>query len=306
MNYNPLISVIIPNYNHSEYLDKRIQSVLGQSYENIEVILLDDFSSDNSREVIKSYETNEKVSHIVFNKVNSKSTFIQWKKGVDLSKGDIIWIAESDDISSIDFLMTLVPVFEDEKIGCCFCGSNFIDNNNLIIQKSDDCSNDYYISINNMFEKGFHRGNLIRNASAAIIRKKAIKAFPSESLNLKFIGDWIFWLNILKNNYSIKYKSDFLNFFRIHEGNVSTKAVKDNLIVSEGVSLFKYLKKNFNLSSDQLKILNDYWYGRFLFMYFPFRPLSNYNLSKFKGLLKLIFYEPKIFWALFVKRIRLF
>lgn len=49
---HPLVSIIIPNYNHARFLDERMQSVLGQTYQNFEVIILDDRSTDNSREVI--------------------------------------------------------------------------------------------------------------------------------------------------------------------------------------------------------------------------------------------------------------
>ena len=52
---NPLVSVIIPNYNHARYLRERIESVLGQTYQNIEVILLDDASTDSSKEIIAEF-----------------------------------------------------------------------------------------------------------------------------------------------------------------------------------------------------------------------------------------------------------
>ncbi|MFM7595916.1 MAG: glycosyltransferase family 2 protein [Flavobacteriales bacterium] len=95
--YKTLVSVIIPNYNHAPFLKERIDSVLNQSYSHVEVILLDDCSSDNSREIIEEYRRNEKVKHIVYNQKNSGNTFIQWQKGVELALGEWVWIAESDD-----------------------------------------------------------------------------------------------------------------------------------------------------------------------------------------------------------------
>ncbi len=62
---NPLISVVIPNYNHAQFLEKRIESVLNQTYKNIEIILLDDKSTDNSIDIIKKYEQNPVVSHVL-------------------------------------------------------------------------------------------------------------------------------------------------------------------------------------------------------------------------------------------------
>ena len=57
----PFISIIIPNYNHAPYLTERIESVLNQTYQNFEVIILDDCSTDNSREIIEKYANNPKV-----------------------------------------------------------------------------------------------------------------------------------------------------------------------------------------------------------------------------------------------------
>ena len=95
-----MVSVIIPNYNHAPFLKERIDSVLNQTYDNFEVIILDDKSTDNSKEVIANYRGHSKISHIVYNEENSGSTFKQWQKGFSLAKGDYIWIAESDDVAA--------------------------------------------------------------------------------------------------------------------------------------------------------------------------------------------------------------
>ena len=79
-----MVSVIIPNYNHAKYLEQRIDSVLNQSYQDFEVIILDDCSKDNSRDVIEKYRSHERVSHIVYNEQNSGGTFNQWNKGLSL------------------------------------------------------------------------------------------------------------------------------------------------------------------------------------------------------------------------------
>ena len=117
MSKNWLVSVIVPNYNHSRFLDQRIQSILNQTYKNFELIILDDCSPDNgaSKSVIEKYRDNPHVSHIVYNESNSGSTFKQWDKGINLSKGDLVWIAESDDYCEPTFLETLVHEFERDS-----------------------------------------------------------------------------------------------------------------------------------------------------------------------------------------------
>lgn len=102
--HNIKFSVIIPNYNHAKFLKERIDSVLNQTFQDFELILLDDYSKDNSREILGSYESDSHVTHILFNEINSGSTFRQWLKGFELSKGEYIWIAESDDFADLHFL----------------------------------------------------------------------------------------------------------------------------------------------------------------------------------------------------------
>src|SRR5688572_1870647 len=117
-----LVTVIIPNYNHASYLRQRIESVLNQTYKNIELIILDDCSTDNSREIIEKYRGHPKVSHIVYNEKNSGSTFKQWKKGIELAKGEWIWIAESDDWCEHTLLENLVhPFTKYSDISFAYC-----------------------------------------------------------------------------------------------------------------------------------------------------------------------------------------
>ena len=109
------VSVIVPSYNHAQYLEARIESILNQEFEDFEVILLDDLSPDHSAEILERYRNHPKVSHCIINEKNSGSTFFQWNKGIQLAKGELIWIAESDDIAAPKFLEELVQSFEKNK-----------------------------------------------------------------------------------------------------------------------------------------------------------------------------------------------
>ncbi|MDE6180708.1 MAG: glycosyltransferase, partial [Phocaeicola sp.] len=108
----PTISVIVPNYNYACYLKERINSILQQTYTDYELILLDDASTDGSVKILEEYRTNPHVSHIVINKENTRSPFIQWMKGIRLARGKYIWIAEADDSAKPDFLEQCVRLAE--------------------------------------------------------------------------------------------------------------------------------------------------------------------------------------------------
>ena len=87
---SPLVSVIVPNYNYAKYLNLRLESIFAQTYDNYEVILLDDKSSDGSIDIINKYSNHPKVSKVIINEVNSGSPFIQWKRGIKEACGDVI------------------------------------------------------------------------------------------------------------------------------------------------------------------------------------------------------------------------
>ena len=108
----PKVSVIVPNYMHVDYLNKRLESISRQSFQDFEVILLDDASTDKSEVTLKKWAKNHKNFQYFPNKKNSGSTFAQWNKGVELARGEYLWIAESDDWAEPDLLEKLVLELE--------------------------------------------------------------------------------------------------------------------------------------------------------------------------------------------------
>ena len=121
---SPKISIIVPNYNYAYFLDKRIESILKQTYTDYEIILLDDASSDDSVKVLEKYKNNPHVSQIVVNEQNTGSPFKQWMKGILLAKGEWIWIAEADDLCEPTFLETCMHYIKTESnIAICNTGS---------------------------------------------------------------------------------------------------------------------------------------------------------------------------------------
>ena len=119
----PKVSVVVPNYNHARFLPKRIESILRQTYQDFELILLDDCSTDDSRTILSQYASDPRV-RLEFNQVNSGSTFKQWNKGVRLAQGKYVWIAESDDYAEPRLLERLVAILEaDATVAYAYCRS---------------------------------------------------------------------------------------------------------------------------------------------------------------------------------------
>lgn len=117
------VSVIGPNYNHARFLRQRLDSILAQTFQDFELILLDDCSTDESRSIISEYAKNPQV-RTEFNDANSGSPFKQWNKGVRLAQGDYVWIAESDDYAENLFLERLVGILDgDKEVTFAYCRS---------------------------------------------------------------------------------------------------------------------------------------------------------------------------------------
>jgi len=225
---NPLVSVIIPNYNHARFLKQRIDSVVGQTYSNFEVILLDDCSTDDSRDIINGYAANPHVSHIVLNDKNSGSTFVQWQKGFDLARGEYIWIAESDDIADCAFLEKMMGKMKATPHAVLgFCGSTFIDQEGQTLPYSWDETKRY--ENQGVYDgKAFaiHRlvyKNILYNASMMVFRKACLQGVHPIYRTFRYCGDWSFWFDICLQGVVVQLK-DKLNHFRQHTNKVSTRS----------------------------------------------------------------------------------
>ncbi len=225
---NPLVSIIIPNYNHKPYLQERLDSVFGQTFQDFEVILLDDASIDGSQEVLQHYKGHPKVSHLVLNKENTGSPFKQWQKGINLAKGTYIWIAESDDYCEPDFLEKLLKVSHTKTV-LAYCASIIIDNNGkekgrhkwADALEKNRWKNNFHNQGEAEIRNFLRYRNCITNASAVLFKKSAISGV-SMPINMKFCGDWYIWIEILKQG-NLAYISEPLNYFRRHEASTRTQ-----------------------------------------------------------------------------------
>lgn len=286
-----MVSVIIPSYNHEKYLQHRIDSVLNQSYQNFELIILDDKSKDDSKKVIEAYRDHRKVSHIIYNEINSGTTFKQWKKGIELAKGEYIWIAESDDYADDTFLEKAMSLIENNNSVLCFSQSYVIDEHDAIIRKKEEVLKSNSCDVNFFLTDLLLYGNVVYNASMVVFRKDAIdKSIWDELSRLKYCGDWLFWANLAMNGIgTVSEVKEYLNYFRNHSSNVSNKAEVNGLTFLEGFPISKMIAKKQGIKLD--KQFREKWFNEWQ----HYR--SFYQLSKktnLKILLLFLRYEPII------------
>ncbi|HCA5293399.1 TPA: glycosyltransferase [Acinetobacter baumannii] len=244
------VSVIVPSYNHAQYLEDRIESILKQSYSQFEVILLDDLSSDHSAEILEKYKNHPKVSHCIINKQNSGSTFCQWNKGIHLAKGYLIWIAESDDVADSQFLEKSVPRFEkNPKLVLAYSQSYRMNAHGEVTGTWKDFTDhvnpelfgkDFEMPGLEYIERFLSAQNTIPNASGVIFKKQSYFDVGGANPKLRFIGDWEIWAKIVSQG-DIFFSHECLNYFRYHDTSVIAQAKKkrDHFEVRRQVILFR-------------------------------------------------------------------
>lgn len=220
------VSIIIPNYNHAAFLQQRLDSVFNQTYQDFEVILLDDASTDESANLLKTYENHPKVNCVVINTENSGSPFKQWQKGIDLAKGDYIWIAESDDYCELNLLETCLESLNTE-VGVSYVQSVDVNTEGEMMAHRVTYTDNFKP---NIWNDGFTMDgsqfvsqyltvkNVIPNASAVVFRKELLNydSFKEQLLAMKMCGDWLFWMQLVSKT-NITFINEDLNFFRHHD-----------------------------------------------------------------------------------------
>ncbi|MDQ3621526.1 MAG: glycosyltransferase family 2 protein [Verrucomicrobiota bacterium] len=234
----PKLSVLIPSYNHAQYLEQRIESVLNQSFTDFEIIILDDHSTDQSRDIIEKYRGNNKIREILYNQVNSGSTFKQWEKGISLCQGEYIWIAESDDWCEPSFLETVLGgVLENKDCVLGFCQSYCLEDTNVIRWQSGAAYLSNCMEGETFIKKHMVTGTAIFNASMAVWKRDVHSQLSKEFLNFKYCGDWLFWIEICRHG-RVFISGKLLNYFRKHSSDVSGKAIESGDDLLEEIKLF--------------------------------------------------------------------
>lgn len=225
----PLVSVIVPHYNHAAYLGERLASIRAQSNQDLELILLDDASTDGGAALLQEAAASFRCPvQVVVNGHNGGSPFKQWRKGIALARGRWIWIAESDDRCSPYLLERLLQLNarHGDGLGMMYCQSRVIDAaGNMTGSMATWTSNflpdpfqgDFTMEGSRFLAQYLKVKNVVPNASAVLFRKELAAGAPLwENLEgMRMVGDWLFWSRILRKA-QVGFLHEPLNDFRDH------------------------------------------------------------------------------------------
>ncbi|MBN1197438.1 MAG: glycosyltransferase family 2 protein [Candidatus Aminicenantes bacterium] len=225
---NPRVSVVVPNFNYARFLDRRVQSILVQTFSDFELILLDDASTDGSLSVIETYAADSRV-RIHINETNSGSPFAQWNRGVDMAHGDFVWIAEADDFAEAEFLEHLVSILEsDPRLGLVYCQSRVVDENGTEIANAPPFLERLWPG---RWQRSFRNSGrdevacylvhrcTIPNASAVLFRRRAFLDAGAADESMRLCGDWMTYVRLLLR-WDLCFSARALNATRCHSQTV--------------------------------------------------------------------------------------
>lgn len=242
MSEEKLVSVCINAYNRADVIAQTIESVLNQTYKNLQIIVVDDCSTDNTAEIVKSFDDGRIELYVL-----PKNSGISNANNECLhrARGEYIAHLDSDDIWVSDKIEKQVKFLEENtRYGACFSHAGLIDGNSRIIQPDDPCPQlyDTYI-INNMSQAEFVRfcyEKLNRICHCSMVMKKSVyEKLGDHDLTMKYLHDFDYWvrMNFLCPFYIIQEK---LVFCRVREGNNSTLGERELVAHNEELARIMY------------------------------------------------------------------
>lgn len=239
---NPLVSVVIPTYNGSRFIKETIQSVLDQTYTNIETIIVDDGSKDNTPDIVKSIND----SRIIYIRQKNAGVSMARNNGINISKGDYIAFLDHDDLWLPHKLEKQLLLFKENPVIAMVYSDTFIINeNNSIVGKY---SQKIKLFRGKIFKELFL--SLFITILTVVMKKSAFLEL-GPFLPYNTCEDYDLFLKCA-SKYPIDYIDEPLTKYRVHESNYSKNYEVE---VNECIKIYDYWRTQGNINGYNMEEL---------------------------------------------------
>lgn len=208
----PLVSIVIATYNMGQYIDQAIDSILQQTWKNIEVIVVDDGSTDNTSAVMDGYQDNPKVIYI---KNENQGQPKAKNCGIKHTKGDFIAFCDADDLWEPNKLDVQMPLFANPNVGVVYSEVSNIDEHNQRYVKAPNETRHVGIITNHMLIENFVP------FGTAVIRRACIEQNGIFDEEFRMGIDWDLWLRY-SLDWEFAYTPERTYIYRVWSGQMST------------------------------------------------------------------------------------
>lgn len=273
---NDLISVIIPVYNRENTILRAIKSVLNQTYQNFEIIIIDDYSSDRTVKNIKILMEKDKRINLLLNEKNQGPNYSR-NRGIKHTKGEYIALLDSDDEWLKRKLKNQLELFQkknDEKLGVVYCGAIFIEKNNKFFYQMPQKEGKI---LTELLSQNF----IIAGGSNCLIKKKVFDecGLFDESKKMLNKQDYEMWLRVAQK-YKFNFVNDYLVKIYCSKGITYNGSIRDP--IKGVISSLYIIKKHKELYYQNLKGLSNHLKSvgiQYLWAKYPVKARKYFKLS---------------------------
>jgi len=224
---NPKVSFIVPCYKLAHFLGECVNSILAQTYEKLEVLILDDCSPDNTSEVAAEF----KDPRVIYIRNETNLGHLRnYNKGIELSRGSYVWLISADDcLRSRNVLQRYVELLENNpQVGYVFCPAMSLTEEGEEIDVPQMWTwpgeRDRILSGREVVKRSAYCCPVC--APTGLVRKECYSHFGGFPLNLPRTGDWYLW-SIFATKYDVGYFAEPMVCYRWHSTNMDSRLKKE-------------------------------------------------------------------------------
>jgi glycosyltransferase involved in cell wall biosynthesis len=214
------VSFVVTNYNYGRYIERAIDSLLGQRGVALELIVIDDRSTDDSRGILERYAGDSRV-RLVFHERNT-GNIAAYNEGLALARGDIVGTFDADDVClSQDVVARQVGIFDAHPdVGLVYTGFAIVDEMDQQFRESKPWGHDHVRTAHDAFRDLLSLNTVPH--SGALVRRACHDVVGRYDARVPYAGDWDLWLRIA-GRFSVGYLAGPLYAYRVHRSNMTSR-----------------------------------------------------------------------------------